>query len=364
MLYLFSIIFSILILVFVHEFGHYYVALKSGVHIEQFSIGFGKEIYSIFDKRGTKWSLCMIPLGGYVRMRGDSNPSSLPDPDLIKSANGNERSQFFALQPLANRAAIVAAGPLMNYLFACIIITCLFFAYGKPHIPAIIDYIAEDSPAMEAGILPGDKIISFDGDKISNFSDLQEKTMIFFNKRVNISILRDSKIIDLDLLLSSKEITDKFGYKYKIGYIGVSPVADVEYRSYNVIESFGLAVSECFRISKMTLQNIAQLIMGSRSSEELGSIIRISQYSNEIIQISFVSYLWFLSFLSINLGLINLLPLPVLDGGFLFYFLYEFIVGKPISNRMQKIFFKIGYIFIIFFTVLSFSNDIKHLLVH
>jgi regulator of sigma E protease len=362
MIYLLSFVISILILVFVHEFGHYYVAIKSGVKVEQFSIGFGKELYSYIDKRGTKWSICLIPLGGFVRMYGDVNPASLTDHEFIKNISERDKKKVFALQPLRNRFAIVAAGPLMNYIFAIILITSMLFIYGKAEIPPIIDHVAENSAAEKAGILKGDKILAFNGSIVNTFQDLQQRIFLSPEQNAKIKITRNEEELVLDAVIGSRKLKDSMGDEYKTGYFGVSPVKEMNHKYYGLFDCVLLALEECVKTSEMIAKTIGQIFTGKRSVEEIGGPVRIAKYSGDMMNLSIEGYIWFLAMMSINLGFINLFPLPVLDGGHLAYFTYEAIVGKPISKRIQEWSFKIGYAVVIFFTVLSFSNDIKHLL--
>jgi regulator of sigma E protease len=362
MIYLLSFVISILVLVFVHEFGHYYVAIKSGVKVEQFSIGFGKELYSYTDRRGTKWTICLIPLGGFVRMYGDVNPASLADHEFIKNISEKDRKKVFALQPLRNRFAIVAAGPLMNYIFAIILITSMLFIYGKAEIPAIIDHVAENSAAEDAGILKGDKILEFDGSKINTFQDLQQRIFLSPEENVSIKIARNEEEIIIDAMIGSKKLKDSMGNEYKTGYFGISPIQKINHEYYGLFDCVLLALEECVKTSEMIAKTIWQIFTGKRSTEEIGGPVRIAKYSGDMMNLSIEGYIWFLAVMSINLGFINLFPLPVLDGGHLAYFIYEGIIGKPISKKIQEWSFRVGYVIVIFFTVLSFSNDIKHLL--
>ena len=362
MIYLFSFILSILILVFVHELGHYYAAISCGVKVEQFSIGFGKELFGFKDKRGTKWSLCLIPLGGYVKMYGDVNPASLADHELISRVPEKEKKKVFALQPLRNRFFIVFAGPAMNYIFAIILMTSMFFIYGKAEVLAILDKVSEDSPASRAGIMSGDRILEFDGYKIETFQDLQQKIFLAPDQKLKIKVFRNEKELILDALVGSRLLKDSMGNQYKTGYLGISPIQKVSHKYYGVLDATCLAFEECVKTSQMIFKTLMQIFIGTRSLEEIGGPVRIAKYSGDIMNLSIEGYIWFLAVMSINLGFINFLPLPVLDGGHLAYFTYEAIVGKPISKKIQEWSFKIGYVIVIFFTVLSFSNDIKHLL--
>jgi regulator of sigma E protease len=362
MIYLFSFVLSILILVFVHEFGHYYAAIKCGVKVEQFSIGFGKELYSFKDKRGTKWSLCLIPLGGYVRMYGDINPASLADHEFISRISEKDKNNVFALQPLRNRFLIVAAGPIMNYIFAIMLMTSVFFIYGKMEIPAVIGKVSENSAAFNAGIMVGDKIIEFDGSRIDNFQDLQQKVFLSPDYKTHIKILRKEEEIILDATVGVRQLKDNMGNQYKTGYLGISPIEEINHKYYNLPNCAVFALEESLKTTKMIFKTLAQIFTGKRSVEEIGGPVRIAKYSGDMLNLSIEGYIWFLAVMSVNLGFINLFPLPILDGGHLAYFTYEAFVGKPISKKIQEWGFKIGYIVVIFFTVLSFSNDIKHLL--
>jgi len=353
MLTIIGFILTMTLLVFVHEFGHYYIARIFGVKIEEFSIGFGKELYSKLDRNGTKWKICAVPMGGYVKMYGDNDLASITTNEVL-----NKDEAFYA-KKLYERFFIVAAGPLFNYLLAIIILGGFYFSFGKLDVPAVIDQVALDSPAYKAGLLENDQIVQADGKKINNFVDLQRIISINLNQPILLTIDRHGELIKISVTPSTKTGADN---KSKISHIGIKVKKDGTHYDMNIFSSVSQACYDVVEISNLTLKALGQILTNKRSLGEIYGPITIAKESGKSLSGGLVDFVLFLAMLSINLGLVNLLPIPIFDGGHLVLIIYEAIVKKTPSPYIKNILFKIGIMIIIFLIVISISNDIKSLI--
>lgn len=370
------------ILVFVHEFGHYFIARKCGVRVESFSIGFGKELFGRKDKHGTRWSFRLIPLGGYVQMFGDVDPASARHQEVIVTEDGNEhvmteaeRKEAFFAQPIGKRAAIVFAGPAVNYIFAIIILSVLYVVQGQPFTPPVAAQIVAGSPAEKAGIKPDEKIISIDGEKIERFQDLKQAVMVKLDqplvlevaspvkkKGVTVTGEWQEKTRKVTVKPELKAMEDRFGFKHTTGLIGIkSPTSAQEIREHSIFSAIGAATYETYRISRDTLKSLGQIIMGTRSADELGGILRIGAYAGDFAQNGIISFITFAALLSVNLGLINLLPIPMLDGGHLAMYAMEKTRGKPLGEKTQEYALRVGMVLLLSMMVFATWNDIVQL---
>lgn len=348
------------VIVFVHEFGHYIVAKLCGVKIEVFSIGFGKELCGWNDKSGTRWKISMLPLGGYVKMYGDIDPASAPDTNKINAMTKEEQKMAFHTKRLPAKSAIVAAGPIANFILAIIILTFFFSYYGKPVTLPKISSVIEGSAAEEAGFNVNDLIIDIDGTKVSSFSDVQRIIGINTGTPVNVKILRDEKEQQITVTPKMVPNKDMFGNEIKAPMLGIS--ADiVSYGRLNIIIASKEAVIETYNIAASTLKAIGQMIAGERSAREISGPIGIAKYSGQSAQHGIQTVLWFITILSINLGLVNLFPIPVLDGGHLLYYFIEAVRGKPMADKIQQIGFKIGIALVATLAIFAIFNDIRNL---
>ncbi len=348
------------ILVFVHEYGHFWVARRFGVKVETFSIGFGKELFGFNDKYETRWKFCAIPLGGYVKMFGDKDASSKVDNRLTASFTEDEKKQAFHFKPLHKKAAIVAAGPLANYIFAAIIFTGFFNFYGTPLIEPIITKILENSPADKAGIEIGDEIIKIDNNNIQSFSDIVKIMSLNTGDGVEITVKRREQVVTKQVhpnVFISKDILGNEIKSYKLGIM----TEQVSMAKLSFFESIKHSVVECYNLSYMSLKAVGQIITGKRSVKELGGPIKIAQYTAKSAESGVASLLWFIALLSVNLGFMNLLPIPVLDGGHLLIYFAEFCFGKRIANKIQDYGFQIGLILLLILTLFVTYNDISSL---
>ena len=354
------------VLVFVHEFGHFIVARLFKVKVSAFSIGFGKVLLSKTDKKGTEWKLSAIPLGGYCQFLGDADASSSTSEVDLSKYSEEEKKQLFVTQSPLKKLAICVAGPLFNYLFAFIVFFGLFFFIGSYDIPPIVSGVIEDSPAEKAGILPNDRIIEINGKKIEQWSDIHQEVSLAIDK-VNLKVDREGKL--LDFVIPLKEIdyafdeTEKPIKRKMIGIKGEAKRFKISKDNYNFFSSISKSAIEIYDITAMTLRGVGQMITGKRSSEEVGGIIRIAEMSGDISKArGFIDFISFMALLSINLGLINLFPIPLLDGGHVVIYLLEIVSRRELNTKIKDFLFKVGLGFILFLMVFATWNDIKHLI--
>lgn len=354
------------ILVFVHEFGHFIVARKLNVSVSAFSIGFGKELWSKTDKEGTVWKISAIPLGGYCQFLGDADESSSTSNIDLNKYTKEEQKHLFALQSPIKKLAISVAGPAFNYLFAFIIFFGLFFFIGSYEIPPVVSDVIEDSPAQKAGILKDDKILEINGTKISNWADISKEISITPNEAI-MKIERNNQIIDIVVPLETMEYafdeSEKPIKRKMIGIKGEAKQFKEVKDNFHFIDSVKKAANELYDVTDMTLRGIGQMITGERSSEDVGGIIRIAEMSGDISKSrSFWDFLSFMALLSINLGLINLFPIPLLDGGHVIIYLLEIVSRRELNAKFKEYLFKFGLGFILFLMVFATWNDVKHLI--
>lgn len=342
------------LVVFVHEFGHYWVARRNGVRVEVFSVGFGPELFGRTDRHGTRWKVSAIPLGGYVKMLGDADATSATA-DAATAAD----PESFPSKSVWQRMAIVAAGPAANFVFAIVVLAVLFTVSGRPFTPAEVGAIQPGSPAAAAGLQPDDRILAVDGDEIQSFEELQAIVRGSAEVPLRLTVQRDGEQRDIVVTPGLSEITDRFGNVHRIGLIGVSR-AGVEFRKSNPVFAVFEATAETGRMIGGTLHAIGEMIIGARGTQELGGPLRIAQMSGEIARDGVVPLLWFSAVLSINLGLINLFPIPMLDGGHLVLYGIEAARGRPLTERSQEIAFRIGLAMVLSLMIFATWNDISH----
>jgi regulator of sigma E protease len=348
------------VLVFVHELGHYLVARRNGVRVEIFSIGFGPEIFGWWDRAGTRWKFSAVPLGGYVKMFGDADAASMPGQGLPMMTQ-EERNVSFHHKRLGQRAAIVAAGPIANFVFAIVVFAGLFMTVGERFTPADVGAVKEGSAAEKAGIQPGDLIVSLDGRKIERFEDVQQIVRNAPDVTMAIVVRRDGRDIPLQVTPQLTELKDNFGNRHKLGILGITRSGGVEYIQHDPLTAVWRATAETWNVTIGTLDAVGQMIVGARGTEELGGPIRIAQMSGEVASIGLAALVGFMAVLSINLGLINLFPVPVLDGGHLLFYAAEAIRGRPLGQRAQEYGFRIGLALVLTLMVFATWNDIVRL---
>lgn len=347
------------VLVFVHEMGHYLIARRNGVRVEVFSVGFGPELFGFTDRARTRWKFSVIPLGGYVKMFGDLNAASMPDPRLVDIGQV-DLDEAFPYKRLSQRAWIVAGGPLANFLFAILLLAGLFLFVGQPFTPAVIGEVQPDSAAAAAGMAPGDRIVAIDGDTIERFEEVQRIVRLAPEQALEVVVLRDGAEVQLTAVPTRTVFEDNFGNKQEIGLLGVSR-SGVEFVKHGIFESLWRASEETLSLTLGTLKAVGQIIVGSRNAQELGGPIRIAQMSGQVAETGVVSVIWFMAVLSINLGLINLFPIPMLDGGHLLFFAIEALRGRPLGEKAQDYGFRIGLALVLSLMVFATWNDLVHL---
>jgi len=432
------------ILVFVHEWGHYIVARMCGVRVEMFSIGFGKELFGINDKHGTRWKVSLIPLGGYVKMFGDTDPASSGHSDEVEE-NGQarpltpeERKVAFFAKPLAQRAAIVAAGPGINFLFAIVILAVLYISYGQPVTPPMASAVMQGSAAAEAGFEPHDRIIEINGAQVTKFEEIRRKVMINLDKPMEFVVDREGEDVTITATPERETISDRFGFEHSRGMLGIvgpgngllidniisvngqevsgpeqartlildnlgqemtimldrgeindklliqpqeelnqalldpenpdygvliisSQMGD-DYVYYGVLGGVTEAMKETWSITASTMTALGQMMTGARSATELGGIIRIGAIAGDMAQAGMIALITFTALLSINLGLINLFPIPMLDGGHLVFYAVEAVKGSPISEQIQEYAFRLGLAILVGIMIFANLNDIVQII--
>lgn len=352
------------ILVFVHEFGHFLIARMCGVKVTDFSIGFGKQLWGFVDKHQTNWKICAIPLGGYCQFLGDANGASAGGDDTaLKELTEEEKSQAFAFQNPWKKLAIVLGGPGFNYLFAILLFTGMFMTFGNITFPPVVGEVMDDGPAKAAGILPGDRIVNINGREIKSFNDIGAEITLSTKSVAKIELLRDGETIYVEVPLKTMTVEED-GIKEKRQMIGIKSRTSVEL-DHERLSPWGAlctAGSETWRITTGTLRGIKQMIVGDRGTEDLGGIIRIAEMSGDISRKhAGVEFLVFMALLSINLGLINLFPIPVLDGGHVVIFLLEIISRREMNEKLKEALFKCGFALLIALMVFATWNDFVHL---
>lgn len=440
-----SLILVLSILVFVHEWGHYIVARMFHIRVEQFSIGFGKEIYGFYDKVGTRWKVSMIPLGGYVQLFGDTDPASARHSDAIEGEDGTvrhmtdeERAVAFFNKPLWQKAAVVVAGPAINFIFAVLLLAGLYMIHGKPVSPPTGAAIVVGSAAEQNGFQPHDMIIAIDGKPIDDFGDIRREMLVALDQEKHFRIIRDGEEISIYAKPQRREMEDRFGFKSSIGVLGLisaeqgilvrdiksidgvelddieAKIAEVRARmntTFRVTMQFGekeqsmiihpdhtknaefglgsdlemsalylskfepkyfaqhsamsavqAALNETYVMTRSSLEALWQMVVGVRNATELGGIIRIGAIAGDMAQQGIVPLILLTALLSINLGFINLLPIPMLDGGHLTFYAIEAVIGRPIPEQVQDYAFRAGFVFLIGIMAFANLNDIYQLL--
>ncbi len=345
------------ILVFVHELGHYWIARRKGVKVEVFSIGFGPELFGWTAKSGTRWKVSALPLGGYVKMFGDMDASSRPDDEKFAAMTPDERAVAFPMKPLGARAWIVAGGPLANFLFAFLLLCGLFIFDGQTRTSTVVTEVVAGSAAEAAGIRPGDRIVSVNGEAIERFEDLQRFVQLNLEQPIEMVVERDGQSVALTAQPKIIEVDDPSGCPMKVARLGVS-AQGTELVEFEPLEAVGVAASETWGIARDTLAGIWQIITGERSTEELGGPVRIAEISGQVAKFGVVSIIWFMAVISVNLGLINLFPIPVLDGGHLLFYAIEGVRGRPLGERAQEYGFKIGIALVLSLMIFATINDL------
>ena len=361
--YLVPFLFVLTIVVFIHELGHFLVARWCGVAVKVFSIGFGPEIFGFYDRKGTRWRLSWIPLGGYVKFIDDENAASAGQKSLDDLPE-EDRKRSFQGKSLGQRAAIVVAGPVANFVLAIVIFTAIFSVFGERITAASVDAVTPGSAAERAGFEPGDRVLSIDGSGINNFSDMQRIVATSPDQELHFVVERGGANVDLTAIPERKEITDRFGNTMRIGLLGIQRSASPEdwtLERHDPATAFIMAVKECYFVVSRSLGYLYDVVTGREKADQLGGPIRIAQVSGQVATAGFVALLNLAAIISVSIGLINLFPIPMLDGGHLLFYGIEAVRGRPLSESTQEIGFRIGLAFVLMLMIFATWNDLIHL---
>ncbi|MGS4884143.1 RIP metalloprotease RseP [Roseibium sp. MB-4] len=363
--YMVPFLFVLTIVVFFHELGHFAVARWCNVKVDAFSVGFGRELFGWYDKRGTRWKVSLIPLGGYVKFAGDENAASVPDREYIASMSEEERRTAFIAKPVWQRAAIVAAGPIANFILAVIIFAGIFMAYGKPQLLPVVSTVIEGSAAETAGIQTGDRILSINDKPLSYFEDLKWTVRHNPDQPLVLGIERDGAELTATVVPVYVTDVNQFGVEYREPRIGVAIASDENTR---ILKQLGVGgalwegVLRTYKIIYDTVNFIGEIFAGEQSAKQLGGPIQIAQVSGTVAQFGLIELISLAGFLSVSIGFINLLPIPILDGGHLVFYAAEAIRGKPLNEKVQEVGFRIGLGLVLMLMVFATWNDIWRLM--
>ena len=361
--YILPFIALIVVVVFIHEYGHYYFAKRFGVGVTDFSIGFGKEIFGWNDKSGTRWKICAIPLGGYVKFFGDRNVYSQADNEkIIKEYSQEDQDKLFVLKPLYQRALIVFGGPLANFLLAILIFFSVYTFAGKDFTPAVINEVQKDSPAMIAGLKDNDIVVSIDGNKVKSIMEVSKFIMMSTDEFINFTVNRYDQDLTFKVKPNIVEGEDNLGNKISKRMVGIKLGAynnEVNHVKLGPAKALFYAVNEVYYVSVSSLKYIGSMITGSGDSSQLGGPIRIAKISGQVAEFGILPFISLMAYISISLGLINLFPIPMLDGGHLMFYGIEKVLGRPLSQKTQEGFFRIGLFLLLSLMFFTTFNDLK-----
>lgn len=362
--YIVPFLFVLTIVVFFHELGHFYAARRCGVRVEVFSVGFGRAITSWYDKHGTQWKIGWLPLGGYVKFFGDENEASAPSHEALQKLDDDARKDTLFYKPLWQRAIVVAAGPVANFILAILIFASLYTLFGQRVTDPVVGVVVEESAAERAGLEVGDLIVAIDGDAITTFSEVRRKVTVNANVPLQFSVERDGQLLDLTAVPDRVLERDRFGNEYHIGRLGVAVNAAegaVRHVRYNPVTALWMGVEESYFIVEQTFVVLGRIIMGRESAESLGGPIRIAQLSGQTATLGLIALINLTAVLSVSIGLVNLFPIPMLDGGHLAFYAYEAVAGKPLSEKAQDIGMRVGLSMVLALFIFVTWNDLSRL---
>ena len=363
--YIIPFLILITIVVFIHEYGHYYFAKKFGVGVTDFSIGFGREIFGWNDKSGTRWKICWIPLGGYVKFFGDRNVFSQSEQqEVINKYNDVDQKKLFILKPLYQRSIIVAAGPLANFVLAILIFIIINMIAGKDMTPAVVNEVQEGSPAFVAGMKKNDTILSIDNNKVESILEVSTFINISTSERIEFVVLRNNQEISFLIKPNLVDGKDFLGNSVKKKMIGIklSPLNnEFQKNPLGPSKAIYYSVKEVWFVTVTSLNYLGKMIVGSADTSQLGGPIKIAKITGQVAEYGIIPFFSIMAYISISLGLINLFPIPMLDGGHLMFYLIERILGRPLSQKTQEGFFRIGLFFLFSLMFFVTYNDLKDL---
>jgi len=391
------------IIVFIHEYGHFSVARLLGVRVDVFSIGFGKPLWRWVDRKGTEWRIAALPLGGYVKFFGDLNAASQASPEIAKTKStpattqfpkpgdedeigqgmtAEERAVCFHFKPVWVRAAVVAAGPIANFILAVAIFAALFVAFGRPYSEPVVGTVVAESAAYEAGVQPGDRILAINGRSIEKFRQLQDAVMVSGGDALNFQVLRAGGEIELIVRPTRVVVEDRYGNPVEVWQLGIGGDANAYgFEKFGVAGAVGEGVKELWRVLSVTIRFLGKIVTGKEDAAQLGGPIKMAQYAGQsvmsgfdasgyidkpsfwtMLKVSLVDFISLAAIVSVSIGFLNLLPVPVLDGGHLLYYAYEAIAGRPLGVRAQAVGFRVGIVLLASLMIFVTWNDINNLI--
>ena len=363
--YILPFIILILIVVFIHEYGHYYFAKKFGVGVTDFSIGFGKEIFGWNDKSGTRWKICWIPLGGYVKFFGDRNVYSQADhKEILEKFSEEDQKKLFTLKPLYQRSLIVFGGPLANFLLALVIFFSIYTFVGKDFTPAVINEVQKDSPAMAGGLKQNDIILEIDGNKVESIMDVSKFITMSTDEIIDFKVKRSYDELILKIKPNIVLGEDNLGNKLNKRIVGIKLGAynnEINHVKLGPAQAIYHAAHEVYFVGISSLKYIGAMIFGKADTSQLGGPIRIAKISGQVAEFGVLAFISMMAYISISLGLVNLFPIPMLDGGHLMFYAFEKVLGRPLSQKTQEGFFRIGIFLLISLMFFTTFNDLKDL---
>ena len=363
--YILPFIVLILIVVFIHEYGHYYFAKKFGVGVTDFSIGFGKEIFGWNDKSGTRWKICWIPLGGYVKFFGDRNVYSQADhKEILEKYSEEDQKKLFTLKPLYQRSLIVFGGPLANFLLALVIFFSIYTFVGKDFTPAVINEVQKDSPAMVGGLKQNDVILEIDGNKVESIMDVSKFITMSTDEIIDFKVKRSYDELILKVKPNIVPGEDNLGNKLNKRIVGIKLGAynnEINHVKLGPAKAIYHAAHEVYFVGISSLKYIGAMIFGKADTSQLGGPIRIAKISGQVAEFGVLAFISMMAYISISLGLVNLFPIPMLDGGHLMFYAFEKVLGRPLSQKTQEGFFRIGIFLLISLMFFTTFNDLKDL---
>ena len=363
--YILPFIILILIVVFIHEYGHYYFAKKFGVGVTDFSIGFGKEIFGWNDKSGTRWKICWIPLGGYVKFFGDRNVYSQADhKEILEKYSEEDQKKLFTLKPLYQRSLIVFGGPLANFLLALVIFFSIYTFVGKDFTPAVINEVQKDSPAMTGGLKQKDIILEIDGNKVESIMDVSKFITMSTDEIIDFKVKRSYDEVILKVKPNIVPGEDNLGNKLNKRIVGIKLGAynnEINHVKLGPVKAIYHAAHEVYFVGISSLKYIGAMIFGKADTSQLGGPIRIAKISGQVAEFGVLAFISMMAYISISLGLVNLFPIPMLDGGHLMFYAFEKVLGRPLSQKTQEGFFRIGMFLLLSLMFFATFNDLKDL---
>ena len=363
--YILPFIILILIVVFIHEYGHYYFAKKFGVGVTDFSIGFGKEIFGWNDKSGTRWKICWIPLGGYVKFFGDRNVYSQADhKEILEKYSEDDQKKLFTLKPLYQRSLIVFGGPLANFLLALVIFFSIYTFVGKDFTPAVINEVQKDSPAMAGGLKQNDVILEIDGNKVESIMDVSKFITMSTDEIIDFKVKRSYDELILKVKPNIVPGEDNLGNKLNKRIVGIKLGAynnEINHVKLGPAQAIYHAAHEVYFVGISSLKYIGAMIFGKADTSQLGGPIRIAKISGQVAEFGVLAFISMMAYISISLGLVNLFPIPMLDGGHLMFYAFEKVLGRPLSQKTQEGLFRIGIFLLISLMFFTTFNDLKDL---